>query len=296
LSRRSRVLVTGASSALGKATGRRLQLCGHHATGTVRSRTSKSAGPEFDFLIELDLDHQASIDHLSGHFDAIVHIAAASYGSRSTLMRATGLATRDLAQKAIELGVPRFIHVSSMSVYGSIESSEVSETTPIRHQSPYGTAKWAAENYLHQLQNSLSCISVRSPAIVGAQKNPHFLQRTRNLMEEGRSVVTASNPGFRFNNVIHEDTLAEFLVHLALTAPDGFRALPVGSVSDHTLAESLEYMADETGYEGKIEWIAPEAPPFAINVDEAIAMGLQPLSTRETLARWLRKGQQHQNR
>jgi len=291
-----RVLVTGASSALGQAVGRKLLADGHHATGTVRSMRTGTSLPEFNALIELDLEDTTSFSHIQQQFDALIHVAAASYGSPELLMRVTGLATRHLAEATIARGIPRFIHVSSTSVYGSVGDGELSSKNQITYQSPYGLAKWGAECFLNELKDQLSCVSVRSPAIVGAQKNPHFLQRTRNLMEEGRSVVTASNPGFRFNNVIHEDTLAGFLVHLALNAPDGFRALPVGSVSDHTLAESLEYMADKTGYQGKIEWIAPEAPPFAINVDEAIAMGLQPLSTRETLARWLRKGQQHQNR
>jgi len=286
-----RVLVTGATSALGRAVGRKLLADGHHATGTVRSMRAGTSLPEFNALLVLDFENTASFGHIKKQFDALIHVAAASYGSPELLMGVTGLATRDLAETAIARGIPRFIHVSSTSVYGSVDDGELSSKSQITHQSPYGVAKWAAECVLNQLKDQLSCVSVRSPAIVGAQKNPHFLQRTRTLMEEGHPTVRASNPGFRFNNVIHEDTLAGFLVHLALTASGAFRAFPVGSVPDHTLAESLQYMADEIGYQGSIEWIAPKAPPFTVNIEEAIAMGLQPLSTRETLARWLRKGQ-----
>jgi len=281
-----RVLVTGASSALGKAVGRKLRTEGHHSTGTVRRIHAFESLPEFDTLLELDLNDPGSFSHIKTDFDALIHVAAASYGSPDLLMSVTGLATQHLAETAIVRGIPRFIHVSSTSVYGSIDDNELSSMSRITHQSPYGLAKWAAECFLNQLNDELSSVSVRSPAIVGAQKNPHFLQKTRTLMEEGCPVITASNPDFFFNNVIHEETLAEFLVHLAVTYTDGFRAFPVGSLQDVDLSELLSFMSRATGYEGQIVWSKDSDRPFSINLDDAIKLGLEPLTALETIRRW----------
>jgi nucleoside-diphosphate-sugar epimerase len=239
--------------------------------------------------VVVDLEEQSTIEALIGDFDAIIHVAAASYDTPERLMRITGVATGQLVEKAISLSIPRFVHVSGMSVYGQPSVSVVRSDTPVLHSSPYGAAKWAAECHLHEARQDIAGFSVRSPAIVGAHPltHTHFLAKVHAHMCSDAKVCELSNPDFRFNNVIHEDTLAEFLVDLALSDLKGFGYCPVGSVPDESLREIIERIARHTGYRGKVEWVATESSPFAIGLDDAVHSGFHPISTSETIRRWL---------
>ena len=284
--RAKRVLVTGASSPLGLAVGRHLQKSGHVALGTVRRDTNTATLTMFDELSILDLSHSIVDTYLVKSLDAIIHVAAESYGTPAQMMTTNAVGTFRLASAAIARGVARFVYVSSTSVYGSAPTSELCSTSPISYQSAYGVSKWGGESYLHSLRDQISCVSVRSPAIVGTQSNPHFLQRVRNSMQSDEPIIAASHPDFLFNNVIHEDTLAEFLVRLALTHSDGFKAFPVGSLQDVTLLELLSFMSEAACYGGQVVWSEAADRPFSINLDDAIKLGLEPLTALETIRRW----------
>ena len=287
--RSRRVLVTGATSPLGLAIGRRLRALSHIAIGTVRSERPATFLPIYNRLIHVDLNEPSTIDSISGDFDGVIHVAAASHGSPELLMRVTGIATSLLIERAIKLGIPKFIHVSAISVYGTPSVPVVTANTQVLHSSPYGAAKWAAECYLHSARHLIAGVSVRSPGIVGAHPlgHSHFLARILSQMQSGATTCEVSNPEFRFNNVIHEDTLAEFLVDLALSDVDGFRSCPVGTVPNVVLRELINQIAEHVNYQGVIKWSTSQTPPFSIGIDDAVLLGFRPITTSETVTRWL---------
>ena len=113
-----RILVTGINSPLGKAVGRILQAEGHRVIGTVRSLKIGMQGLPANELVALDLENTNSFVNINGTFDAFIHVAGMSIGNATDLMLSTGLGTHYLMSRANELAVPRFIHISSMAVYG----------------------------------------------------------------------------------------------------------------------------------------------------------------------------------
>jgi len=286
-----RILVTGASSPLGQAVGKRLRAEQITAVGTVRPSRSSVSLPMFDELLVIDLENDSSLQQIGGNFDAIIHVAAASYGQPADLMRVTGLATEALAQVAIDVGIKKFVHVSAISVYGQPDVPLLTSHSPIKHSTPYGAAKWAAECYLYNLRDKISSVSVRSPAIVGSRPSTHthFMALLLEQLLSKEDNLKVSNPDFLFNNVIHEDTLAEFLVHLSLSPLVGYRALPVGSLQEHSLKNLIDFMAETVKYPGQITWDRSSSLPFAIALEEAIEAGFRPISARQTLERWLHR-------
>ena len=282
-----RVLVTGAASSLGQAVGRQLKSEGHYSIGTTRTQSSRKELPMFDQLVHVSLEDLVIDNSLSVEFDSLINIAALSTGTPAKLMQVTGIATAVLADLALRRGIRNFIHVSSMSVYGAINVPLVSSKTEIRHSTPYGAAKWAAECYLNSVSGQLPSVSIRSCAIVGRKSHRNFLAEVFKAMMNQTSPVYAANPEFMFNNVIHEDTLAAFMVHLALKHRSGFGAVPVGSLDPIPFKTILETMADRTRFQGTIEWLPPKSPPFSIDITDAIEMGLRPLTTSDTINNWL---------
>ena len=284
-----RILVTGASSPLGRAVGRRLQREGVVSVGTIRSATKPGDLPMFDELAVVDFNDLSTLRNIYGDFEAVIHVAAASYGAPADLMRVTGIATDFLARVAINLGIRRFVHVSAMSVYGRPEVSVVSSKTPIKHSIPYGAAKWAAECYLHDLQDQMPSISIRSPAIVGSRPgtHTHFLAKVLKAMTTRTETIRLSNPDFLFNNIVHEETLSEFLVHLSLSSLVGYQAIPVGSIQADKLKDLINYMANAVEYTRTVSWDNGSESPFSIDFREAIELGFQPLTSMRVLEQWL---------
>jgi hypothetical protein len=60
----------------------------------------------------------------------------------------------------------------------------------------------------------------------------------------------------------------------------------VGSLQDVDLSELLSFMSRATGYEGQIVWSKDSDRPFSINLDDAVDLGLKPLTALESVRRW----------
>jgi dTDP-glucose 4,6-dehydratase len=78
--------------------------------------------------------------------DTVVHFAAESHVDRSIedgsiFVRTNVLGTNTLLQAAQELGVKRFLHVSTDEVYGSITNGSFIETDILTPSSPYSASK-----------------------------------------------------------------------------------------------------------------------------------------------------------
>jgi len=283
-----RTLVTGVNSSLGQAVGRKLQTEGHKVIGTVRSSKINTKGLPSDELIPLDLENEYSFTNIIGSYDAFVHVAGMSTGSAVEMMMSSGLGTHYLLSRAKELSLPRFIHISSMAVYGLGTEELISEKSPITHSHAYHAARWAAECYVSSERGQVEAVSIRSPAIAGAATHNHFLSKVLEKMIDQDPLINATNPDFKFNNIVHEDVIADFVITLLKKESlPTYRAIPIGSTDPIPLREIIDVMATATNYKGQINWVEPKTPPFRIDSAGAIELGYQPISTLETINRWM---------
>lgn len=82
---------------------------------------------------------------MQGH-DAVVHFAAETHVDRSikdgySFVRTNCSGTNVLCDVARQIGVERFVHISTDEVYGSIAEGSFSETDALGPRSPYSAAK-----------------------------------------------------------------------------------------------------------------------------------------------------------
>ena len=283
-----RILVTGINSPLGQAVARKLKAEGHSVVGTVRSSKINTQGLPADELVPLDLENEDSFTNITGSYNAFVHVAGMSTGSATEMMMSTGLGTHYLISRAKELSLPRLIHISSMAVYGLGTEELIGEKSPIPHGHAYHAARWAAECYVKSERGQVEAISIRSPAIAGASTHNHFLSKVLKKMFAQDAIINAVNPDFGFNNIVHENVIAEF-VNTLLDAESlaTYRAVPIGSTAPIPFREIIDIMAKSTKYKGQINWIDPVTPPFRIDSTSAIELGYKPMTTLETVNRWM---------
>lgn len=104
-------------------------------------------------FLKADLrDRGAVLEAVSDYApDVIVHIAAESHVDRSILspepvVNTNVNGTLNLLEAARQASSPRFLHVSTDEVYGSLEAPlEADENYPLRTSSPYSASKAASE-------------------------------------------------------------------------------------------------------------------------------------------------------
>ena len=284
----SRILVTGITSPLGQAVGRKLQAEGHRVVGTVRSSKIGVQGLPADEIVALDLENEYTFTNIVGGFESFVHIASMNEGSAEALLKSTGLGMIYLINRAKQLSIRRLVHISSMSIYGKVPAEVVDQNTRVTHSVPVGAAKWAAECFISNERSSIEAVSIRSPAIAGPFASRHFLARIFLNMVRGPGKISVSNPDHLFNNIVHENVIAEFVSTLLdRDLGSEYRAVPIGSANPISLREIIDVMSKSTNYKGQINWVEPKSPPFRIDSTCAIELGYKPITTLETINRWM---------
>ena len=94
-------------------------------------------------------DADAVLAAMQGH-DAVVHFAAESHVDRSIVdpyafVRTNAFGTNVMCDVARQVGVQRFLHISTDEVYGSIEVGSFTETDRLGPRSPYAASKASSD-------------------------------------------------------------------------------------------------------------------------------------------------------
>ena len=118
-------------------------------SGTLTNLTSVAENPRFRFVQGDIKDEKLLADLVPGH-DAIVHFAAESHVDRSVtdagvFVETNVVGTQRLLDAALRAKTPRFVHVSTDEVYGSLDEGEWNEEEPLLPNSPYAASKAASD-------------------------------------------------------------------------------------------------------------------------------------------------------
>ena len=120
--------------------------------GNLESLQDVSGDPRYHF-VKGNICDRAGVKKAFQTFDvdAVVHFAAETHVDRSILesavfVKTNVLGTQVLLDVAKEIGVERFLHVSTDEVYGSLgPSGKFVETTPLHPSSPYAASKASSD-------------------------------------------------------------------------------------------------------------------------------------------------------
>ncbi|HTJ97638.1 MAG TPA: NAD-dependent epimerase/dehydratase family protein [Rhodocyclaceae bacterium] len=195
-----KVFVSGASGFVGQALCAQLNTLGHEAFPVGR-RVSGAVAPAHssDFWVT-----PLSCAEVVVHLAARVHVMDDRAGDPLDEFRAANVgATVELAYKAANAGVRRFVFLSSVKVLGEEGTfSELSQPAPV---DAYGQSKWEAELALREVakQTGLEVVVIRPPLVYGPGVRANFLRLIRTvrrgtplpfgLVENHRSLVYLGN-------------------------------------------------------------------------------------------------------
>ncbi|PPF82496.1 dTDP-glucose 4,6-dehydratase [Pseudoclavibacter sp. RFBJ3] len=118
-------------------------------SGNLENLAPVSDSERFAF-VEGDITDDVVLDEWIPKVDAVVHFAAESHVDRSVrdasvFIETNVVGTQKLLDAALRHELPRFVHVSTDEVYGSIEEGSWSETFPLEPNSPYSASKASSD-------------------------------------------------------------------------------------------------------------------------------------------------------
>jgi len=257
-----KVLVTGASGMLGRTVAETIARNGH--TVTVMQR--RPSGLDFA-EIQGDITNVDTVRRAVRGHEAVVHLAArvAPTGQWQDFVEVNVDGTRHLLTSSQELGVHRFIYVSSPSVASS-GAAHVGESAlpadPGATSAHYPRSKALAEQLVLERAGSDMAVAAIRPHLVWGPGDQQLVARIVERAASGRLRVIGSGAALIDSTYVDNaaDAIAAALEHAP--AIDG-KALVVSNGEPRPVAELLRSMCSAAGHEiperGVPAWAAKAA-------------------------------------
>ena len=204
-------------------------------------------------FVQGDIRDAALLDSLYPGLDAVVHFAAESHVDRSVrdasiFVETNVLGTQQLLDAALRHELPRFVHVSTDEVYGSISEGSWPETWPLEPNSPYSASKAGSDllarayQRTHGLNISITrCSNNYGPYHFPEKVIPLFVT---NLIDDKH--VPLYGEGNNVRDWLHVDDHCRGIA-MVLTGGRAGEVYNIGGGTELTNKELTEMLLEATG-------------------------------------------------
>lgn len=170
------ILVTGATGFVGSALLPRLARDGHAVRAAVRQFKADIPAAHMDTVEVGDLSATTDWSNALAGIDVVVHCAARVHAMNedtsdwlAAYRQVNVDGTLALARQAAQMGVQRFVFLSSITVNGNINHRPFIEQDKPAPLGPYAQSKWEAEHGLRLLcqETGMELVIIRPPLVYG---------------------------------------------------------------------------------------------------------------------------------
>jgi UDP-glucose 4-epimerase len=247
--------------------------------------------PDIKF-IQADLrDYDNAVSALSGA-DLVFHLAANASGTLSVEspwldFEMNALATSNIGNAALKVGVQRLVYLSAGAVYGTPQEVPMDEHHPTRPLLPYGASKLSGELALKALYTArgLPVVIGRGFVIYGPGEDPRsaggevsqFLRWHLN----GLPIPVVGDLDRKTRDFIHVHDLVNALLTIASQGRNG-DIYNLGSGTETSMRQLIEAIADATGRPARVDadpTIEDDSFRCVANISRLRGIGFQPRIT-----------------
>jgi len=212
-----KILVTGVTGTLGEKVAIRFVNEGADVKGLIRDRNCLNKYQDLGITpIIGDLNDSEILFDALKDIDIVIHCAAYLGNELEEAVKSNVSGVDNIAKVSLAAGIKKFIHISTLSVFGEPTEGYFDETTPIiqQHQEVYVDTKSKSEQILNSyIIKGLDVIILR-PGAICAEENSYWGDRQINRMLK-TDIIDWVNPE-DIVPWIHVDNLVE-MIHLVLS-------------------------------------------------------------------------------
>jgi dTDP-glucose 4,6-dehydratase len=221
-------------------------------SGNLANLAAVADSPRYSF-VKGDIRDAALLDTLYPGLDAVVHFAAESHVDRSVrdasiFVETNVVGTQRLLDAALRHDLPRFVHVSTDEVYGSINEGSWPENWPLEPNSPYSASKAGSDllarayHRTHGLNVSITrCSNNYGPFHFPEKVIPLFVT---NLIDDKH--VPLYGEGNNIRDWLHVDDHCRGIA-MVLTGGRAGEVYNIGGGTELTNKELTEMLLEATG-------------------------------------------------
>ena len=247
-----KVAITGASGFIGARLAQVSRERGHEvvALGRInnpieaaRTRSLEASGVQ---LNDVDIGDAAGLQQTLEGVDLIFHLAAAQHEANvgeDYFRRINVEGTRTLLEAALRAGVSRFVHGSTIGVYGSAARGELDERSPTRPDNMYGITKLEGEQLAISYNDRLPVTVIRISETYGPGDNR--LLKLFRAIKKGRFLMIGS--GLNLRQLIYVDDLIDGMYRAAERRESAGQVYVLAGAETLTTRDTVDTIAAAMG-------------------------------------------------
>lgn len=207
------ILVTGVTGTLGERAAKRLLNKGAVVKGLIRDSKDMNKFRELGIVPVLgNLTNQESMVEATTDIDVVVHCAAYLGNNSDEAWSSNVIGVENIASASVSSGVKKFIHISTLSVYGEPTEGYLDETHPIVEENAeaYIVTKTRSEQILNTYKEKGLDFTILRPGAICAEENSYWGDRQITRMLKS-NVVNWVHPG-DIVPWVHAENLVEMII------------------------------------------------------------------------------------
>jgi nucleoside-diphosphate-sugar epimerase len=249
-----KVFVTGANGFIGRALVDRFRALGSEVDGVDLQPGNDDA------VLQGDITSPGEWQGRAEGCDLVVHTAAVvgMYSSADGYWETNVVAPRLALDAAVAGGAQRFVHLSSIVVFGFDFDGEVDERTPVRPNGVhYVDTKIASEQVVlaAHADGEVPCTIVRPGDVYGPRSRPWTIEPMR-LLKAGQLVLPGGGRGL--HSPVYVDDLVEGIVRAATVPEAAGRIFTVTGSEVVTIGDFFAHYSRMVGKD------RPRSVPFGL--------------------------------
>jgi len=251
--RPKRILVTGANGFIGRHVCSALEMAGFRVRRAVRSLGTTAGPPHYDSIAIGDIGPNSNWTDALSDVQAVVHLAAHVHrlkqkeDTEHEYFRVNAEGTRALVTQACEVGVERFIFLSSTKVHGECSDQKpFAADDALAPVDAYGKSKLAAEYATRDIadRSRTGWVIVRPPLVYGPGVGANFY---RLLTLVDRQIPLPFKGIVNKRSLVSIGNLSDFLVRV-LSQPEALgEAFLVSDDYDLSTGELVSKIGESMG-------------------------------------------------